>query len=183
MARWLCIIIFLLICFKGPLQESSVVKHSLLLLFSVIRFKGPLQESSVVKEVEFCGIIMRRRIRIRRRRRRRKDEFEKLENTGERGDRKTVETKKATVVPVVIGAVGAVSKGIRKIGVNIKLKVIQKTALLGTAPIISKHLVIVRAWQGNHGTFGNYLLPAPIGILSRKGGPSSAKGPPEDRIL
>ena len=48
--------------------------------------------------------------------------------------------KKVIVVPVVIGALGAVSNGfdkhLEKIGINIKLEVIQKTALLGTARIL-----------------------------------------------
>ena len=45
--------------------------------------------------------------------------------------------RKVIVVPVVIGALGAVSVNfkeyIRQIGVNVRLEVIQKTALLGSA--------------------------------------------------
>ena len=50
--------------------------------------------------------------------------------------------QKVTVVPVVIGADGATSvnfnKYIKRIGVNMRLEVIQKTALLGTAKILRK---------------------------------------------
>ena len=48
------------------------------------------------------------------------------------------------VVPVVIGALGAVSvnfkKYMKQIGVKVSLEVIQKTALLGTAKILRKVL-------------------------------------------
>ena len=48
--------------------------------------------------------------------------------------------RKVIVVPVVIGAFGAVSVNfkeyMRRIGVNVRLEVIQKTALLGTANIL-----------------------------------------------
>ena len=47
--------------------------------------------------------------------------------------------RKVIVVPVVIGALGAVSVNFReymkRIGVNVRLEVIQKTALLATAKI------------------------------------------------
>ena len=50
--------------------------------------------------------------------------------------------RKVTVVPVVIGALGAVSVNfkeyMRRIGVKVRLAVIQKTALLGTAKILRK---------------------------------------------
>ena len=42
------------------------------------------------------------------------------------------------VVPVVIGAFGAVLR--KRMGVNVRLEVIQKTALLGTAKILRKVL-------------------------------------------
>ena len=52
--------------------------------------------------------------------------------------------RKVIVVPVVIGALGAVSVNfkeyMKRIGVNVKLEVIQKTALLGTAKILRKVL-------------------------------------------
>ena len=48
------------------------------------------------------------------------------------------------VVPVVIGALGAVSvnfkEHMKRIGVNVRLEAIQKTALLGTAEILRKVL-------------------------------------------
>ena len=52
--------------------------------------------------------------------------------------------RKVIVVPVVIGALGAVSVNfkeyMKRIGVNVRLEVIQKTALLGTAKILRKVL-------------------------------------------
>ena len=52
--------------------------------------------------------------------------------------------RKVIVVPVVIGALGAVSVNfkeyIKRTGVNVRLEVIQKTALLGTAKILRKVL-------------------------------------------
>ena len=54
--------------------------------------------------------------------------------------------RKVIVVPVVIGAFGAVSvsfkKYMKRIGVNVRLEVIQKTALLGTAKILRKVLFL-----------------------------------------
>ena len=52
--------------------------------------------------------------------------------------------RKVIVVPVVIGSSGAVSVNfkecMKRIGVNGRLEVIQKTALLGTAKILRKVL-------------------------------------------
>ena len=52
--------------------------------------------------------------------------------------------RKVIVVPFVIGALGAVSVNfkeyMKRIGVNVRLEVIQKTALLGTAKILRKVL-------------------------------------------
>ena len=52
--------------------------------------------------------------------------------------------RKVIVVPVVIGALGAVSVNfkeyMKRIGVNVRLEVIQKTALLGTTKILRKVL-------------------------------------------
>ena len=52
--------------------------------------------------------------------------------------------RSATVVPVVIGALGIISekfeKHIKKLGVKITIDVIQKTALLGSARILRKVL-------------------------------------------
>ena len=55
---------------------------------------------------------------------------------------KVWQMRKVIVVPVVIGALGAVSvdfkEYMRRIGVKMRLEVIQKTALLGTAKILSR---------------------------------------------
>ena len=52
--------------------------------------------------------------------------------------------RKVILIPVVIGALGAISVNfkecMKRIGVNVKLEVIQKTALLGTAKILRKVL-------------------------------------------
>ena len=52
--------------------------------------------------------------------------------------------RKVIVVPVVTGAFGAVSVSFKeymqRIGVNVRLEVIQKTALLGTVKILRKAL-------------------------------------------
>ena len=54
--------------------------------------------------------------------------------------------QKVIVVPVVIGSDGAISHSVnfneymKRIGVNVRLEVIQKTALLGTAKILRKVL-------------------------------------------
>ena len=54
--------------------------------------------------------------------------------------------QKVVVVPVVIGALGAVSVNfkeyMKRIGANARLEVIQKTALLGTAKIVKKVLSV-----------------------------------------
>ena len=55
--------------------------------------------------------------------------------------------RKVLVVPVVIEALGAVSVNfkeyMKRIGVNVRLEVIQKTALLGTARVLKKSTVSV----------------------------------------
>ena len=51
--------------------------------------------------------------------------------------------RKVIVVPVVVGALGAISVNFeytKRIGMNVRLEVIQKTALLGTAKILRKVL-------------------------------------------
>ena len=57
---------------------------------------------------------------------------------------KVWQMRKVIVVPVVIWALGAVSVNfkeyMRRIGVKVRLEVIQKTALLGTAKILRKVL-------------------------------------------
>ena len=54
--------------------------------------------------------------------------------------------KKVEVVPVVIGALGSVSKRLKKwlekLGIEIKTEVLQKTALLGTARILRQVLEV-----------------------------------------
>ena len=57
---------------------------------------------------------------------------------------KVWQMQKVMVVPIVIGALGAVSVNfkeyMRRIGVKVRLEAIQKTALLGTAKILRKVL-------------------------------------------
>ena len=52
--------------------------------------------------------------------------------------------EKVTVIPVVIGALGCISycfeEHMEKIGIDVKLQVIQKIALLGTARILRQTL-------------------------------------------
>ena len=52
--------------------------------------------------------------------------------------------KKVEIVPVVIGALGSVTKEfdrwIEKLGITLNVGVVQKTALLGTARILMKVL-------------------------------------------
>ena len=54
------------------------------------------------------------------------------------------ELRKVEVVPIVVGALGAVTenieKWIKKLGITVRLEHLQKTALLGTARIIRRHL-------------------------------------------
>ena len=60
--------------------------------------------------------------------------------------------KKVTVIPMVIGALGTVSKRIqswiKKIGVEVRTEQLQKTALLGTARILRK---VLDAWYWKKG--------------------------------
>ena len=73
-------------------------------------------------------------------------ELEKLEKYQLLKDEiaKVWRVRKVIVVPVVIGALGAVSVNfkeyMKRIGVNVRLEVIQKTALLGKAKILRKVL-------------------------------------------
>ena len=73
-------------------------------------------------------------------------ELEKLEKYQLLKDEiaKVWRVRKVIVVPVVIGALGAVSVNfkeyMKRIGVYVRLEVIQKTALLGTAKILRKVL-------------------------------------------
>ena len=73
-------------------------------------------------------------------------ELEKLEKYQLLKDEiaKVWRVRKVIVVPVVIGALGAVSVNfkeyMKRIGVNVRLEVIQKTELLGTAKILASPL-------------------------------------------
>ena len=73
-------------------------------------------------------------------------EFEKVEKYQLLKDEiaKVWRVRKVIVVPVVIWALGAVSVNFReymkRIGVKVRLEVVQKTALLGTAKILRKVL-------------------------------------------
>ena len=75
-------------------------------------------------------------------------ELEKLEKYQLLKDEiaKVWRVRKVIVVPVVIGALGAVSVNfkeyMKRIGANARLEVIQKTALLGTAKIVKKVLSV-----------------------------------------
>uniref|UniRef100_A0A1X7T5M9 Uncharacterized protein n=1 Tax=Amphimedon queenslandica TaxID=400682 RepID=A0A1X7T5M9_AMPQE len=57
---------------------------------------------------------------------------------------KTWKLKKVEVVPVVVGALGAVTNNferwIKKLGIKVRVEHLQKTALLGTARILRKHM-------------------------------------------
>ena len=74
-------------------------------------------------------------------------ELEKLEKYQLLKDEiaKVWRVRKVIVVPVVIGALGAVSVNfkeyMKRIGVNVRLEVIQKTALLGTAKILLRKVM------------------------------------------
>ena len=52
--------------------------------------------------------------------------------------------KKVTVIPIIVGAVGTMSKDpenyIEQLGITIRLEHLQKTVLLGTARILRKML-------------------------------------------
>ena len=54
------------------------------------------------------------------------------------------EMKKVDVIPIVVGALGAVSRRIRdwisRTGLKVRVEHLQKTALLGTARILRRHL-------------------------------------------
>ena len=69
--------------------------------------------------------------------------------------------RKVIVVPVVIGALGAVSVNfkeyMKRIGVKVSLEVIQKTALLGTAKILRKVLSLLAEGKESPGTCGDLL--------------------------
>ena len=73
------------------------------------------------------------------------EQVDELNGDVKRADIQTViRMRKVIVVPVVIGGLGTVSVNfkeyMKRIGVNVRLEVIQKTALLGTAKILRRVL-------------------------------------------
>ena len=72
------------------------------------------------------------------------EKIEKYADELKREIRKLWTTKKVEVIPIVVGALGAVSKKldkwIEKLGMHIRIELFQKTALLGTARILRKSL-------------------------------------------
>ena len=75
-------------------------------------------------------------------------EFEKIEKYQMLKEeiRRLWNVKKVSVIPIVIGALGAVGKDSEKLWekteLNIRLEIVQKTALLGTARILRKVLAL-----------------------------------------
>ena len=73
-------------------------------------------------------------------------EIEKLEKYQElkREQGRLWSLKKVQVVPVVVGALGCISKGFKRwieiLGIEVNVGTVQKTALLGTARILRKVL-------------------------------------------
>ena len=68
--------------------------------------------------------------------------------------------RKFIVVPVVIGALRVVSVNVKenmRIGVNVKLEVIQKTTLLGTAKTLRKVLPLYEEGKETPETLGDLL--------------------------
>ena len=69
--------------------------------------------------------------------------------------------QKVIVVPLVIGVLGAESVNfkeyLKRIGVNVRLEVIQKTTLLGTAKILRKVLSLKEEGKERPGTCGDLL--------------------------
>ena len=85
------------------------------------------------KEAKIIDIAIRRDARVKDK------ELEKIEKSQflEKRNRKVVEGE-VKVVPIVIEALGAVSDMFEKLNVAIRLEVIQKAALLGTAGLLRK---------------------------------------------
>ena len=90
-------------------------------------------------------------------------ELEKVEKYQQLKDEiaKVWHVRKVIVVPVVIGALGAVSVNfktyMKQIGVKVSLEVIQKTVLLGTAKIPRKVLSLKEEGRERPGTRGDLL--------------------------
>ena len=85
------------------------------------------------KEAKIIDIAIRGDARVK------DNELEKIEKSQflEKRNRKVVEGE-VKVVPIVIEALGAVSDMFEKLNVAIRLEVIQKAALLGTAGLLRK---------------------------------------------
>ena len=71
-------------------------------------------------------------------------EDRKADDELKREIRKLWTMKKVEVIPMVVGAIGAVTKKldkwIEKLGIHIRIELLQKTALLGTARTLRKSL-------------------------------------------
>ena len=91
------------------------------------------------------------------------EELEKLEKYHLLKDEiaKVWHMQKVIVVPLVIGVLGAESVNfkeyLKRIGVNVRLEVIQKTTLLGTAKILRKVLSLLEEGKERPGTCGDLL--------------------------
>ena len=72
--------------------------------------------------------------------------------------------RKVTVIPIVVGALGAISnrfeKFVKEVGIHIRVEHVQKTALLGSARILS--LVLGSKLPGSRECefLGIWLMPA-----------------------
>ena len=109
-------------------------------MYSVIGCRRPeiifvdkrAKEANYVIDIAICGDA---RVKDK--------ELEKIEKSQflEKRNRKVVEGE-VKVVPIVIEALGAVSDMFEKLNVAIRLEVIEKAALLGTAGLLRKVLAI-----------------------------------------
>ena len=92
------------------------------------------------REVVIIDVVIRRDDRVKDKKLEKLDKNELLKNE----IAKVWRMRKVIVVPVVIGALGAVSVNFKeytkRFAVNLRLQAIQKTALLGTAKILRKAL-------------------------------------------
>ena len=92
------------------------------------------------KEVKAIDIAILRDKRVKHKEIEKREKYQMLKEKVQR----LWKMKFVTVLPVVIGALGAVSQQfagyVNKVGANITLEIIQKTALLGTARLLRKVL-------------------------------------------
>ena len=104
-------------------------------MYSVIGCRRPeiIFVDKRAKETKIIDIAIRGDARVKDK------ELEKIEKSQflEKRNRKVVEGE-VKVVPIVIEALGAVSDMFEKLNVAIRLEVIQKAALLGTAGLLRK---------------------------------------------